>query len=92
MPYTRSFLRISAASIAAVLFIASAHAQDAPKYSNEFLAIGVGARALGMGYANVAAVNDVTSGYWNPAGLLGVQGDIQVGAMHSEYFRGHCQV
>jgi hypothetical protein len=24
-------------------------AQDAPKYSNEFLAIGVGARALGMG-------------------------------------------
>ena len=88
MPYTRSFLRISAASIAAVLFIASAHAQDAPKYSNEFLAIGVGARALGMGYANVAAVNDVTSGYWNPAGLLGVQGDIQVGAMHSEYFAG----
>ena len=45
-------------------------AQDAPKYSNEFLAIGVGARALGMGSAYTAVVNDVTSGYWNPAGLL----------------------
>lgn len=66
-----------------------AHAQtDAPKYSNEFLAVGVGARALGMGGAYVSAVNDVTSGYWNPAGLLGVRGDLQVGAMHSEYFAG----
>jgi hypothetical protein len=63
-------------------------AQDAPKYSNEFLAIGVGARALGMGSAYTSAVNDVTAGYWNPAGLLGVKGDMQVGAMHSEYFAG----
>ena len=67
---------------------ATAQAQDAPKYSNEFLSIGVGARSLGMGYAHVAAVNDVTAGYWNPAGLLGVRGDLQVGAMHSEYFAG----
>jgi len=63
-------------------------AQDAPKYSNEFLAIGVGARALGMGNAYTSVVNDVTSGYWNPAGLLGVKGDLQIGAMHSEYFAG----
>lgn len=75
-------------ALCAVAALSTAHAQDAPKYSNEFLAIGVGARALGMGYANVAAVNDVTAGYWNPAGLLGVKGDIQVGAMHSEYFAG----
>ena len=61
---------------------------DAPKYSNEFLAVGVGARALGMGSAYTAVVNDVTSGYWNPAGLLGVRGDLQIGAMHSEYFAG----
>ncbi len=65
-----------------------ARAQDAPKYSNEFLAIGVGARALGMGSAYTSAVNDVTAGYWNPAGLLNVKGDLQVGAMHSEYFAG----
>ena len=63
-------------------------AQDAPKYSNEFLAIGVGARALGMGSAYTSLVGDVTAGYWNPSGLLGVRGDLQVGAMHSEYFAG----
>ncbi len=63
-------------------------AQDAPKYSNEFLAIGVGARALGMGSAYTSVVNDVTGAYWNPAGILGVKGDLQVGVMHSEYFAG----
>ena len=59
-----------------------------PKYSNEFLNIGVGARALGMSLAQVATVNDVTSGYWNPAGLMGIKSDLQIAAMHSEYFAG----
>ncbi|MBL8002762.1 MAG: PorV/PorQ family protein [Flavobacteriales bacterium] len=63
-------------------------AQDAPKYSNEFLTIGVGAQALGMGQAITANISDVNAGYWNPAGLLGVQGDLQIGAMHSEFFAG----
>lgn len=76
------------AAMVAVLSFAWVQAQDAPKYSNEFLSIGVGARSLGMGYSQVAATNDVTAGYWNPAGLLGVRGDLQVGAMHSEYFAG----
>jgi len=59
-----------------------------PKYSNEFLAIGVGARALGMSNSVVSTVGDVTSGYWNPAGLLQIKSDFQVGLMHSEYFAG----
>ncbi len=59
-----------------------------PKYSNEFLTIGVGARSLGMSLAQVASVRDVTAGYWNPAGLLNMKGDIQAAAMHSEYFAG----
>ena len=41
----------------------------AQKYSNEFLSIGVGAKNFSMGNAVVASVNDVTAGYWNPAGL-----------------------
>lgn len=61
---------------------------QAPKYSNEFLAIGVGGRALGMSNSCVASNDDVTSGYWNPAGLLGIKNDLQVGLMHSEYFAG----
>ena len=39
------------------------------KYAGEFLSLGVGGRALGMGGASVALANDVTAGYWNPAGL-----------------------
>jgi len=63
-------------------------AQIAPKYSNEFLAIGVGAKAMAMAGASVANVNDVTAGYWNPAGLLDITSDVQVGLMHSSYFAG----
>ncbi|MES2680213.1 MAG: PorV/PorQ family protein [Bacteroidota bacterium] len=58
------------------------------KYSNEFLNIGVGARALGMANANIVSVDGVSSGYWNPAGLLTQKNDIEVGLMHAEYFAG----
>ena len=57
-------------------------------YSNEFLNIGAGARGLGMGNAQVASVKDATAGYWNPAGLTGVKDNINVSAMHAEYFAG----
>jgi hypothetical protein len=61
---------------------------QAPKYSNEFLSIGVGGRGLAMSNAQVASVGDVTSGYWNPAGLTLMKGDVEIAAMHSEYFAG----
>lgn len=35
----------------------------------QFLKIGVGARAVGMGSAYTAMVNDASSVFWNPAGL-----------------------
>lgn len=59
-----------------------------PKYSNEFLAIGVGARALGMSGAHAAIADDVYAGYWNPAGLSLAKGNLQLSYMHSEYFAG----
>lgn len=60
------------------------------KYSNEFLSIGVSAKAQGMGNAVVASVDDVTSGYWNPAGLANIDSTkgMQIGAMHAEWFAG----
>ncbi len=61
---------------------------NTPKYSNEFLAIGVGARSLAMSGAFTSIANDVTSGYWNPAGLLFIESNIQLGFMHSQYFAG----
>ena len=68
--------------------LATVSYSQAPKYSNEFLSIGVGARALAMGNSMVSAVNDATAGYWNPAGLVSMRGDLQVNLMHSEYFSG----
>jgi len=61
------------------------------KYSNDFMDIGVGARALAMGNSVIATDNDVTSGYWNPAGLMGVTGDIEIALMHNDYFAGIAQ-
>lgn len=59
--------------------------QTARKYSNEFLNIGVDARSLGMSNASVASTEDVNSGYWNPAGLLGLENN-QASFMHASYF------
>lgn len=67
----------------------SLSAQDnTPKYSNEFLSIGVSARALGMSGSVVASTDDATSGYWNPAGLQGITSNLQLALMHAEYFAG----
>ena len=72
-----------------LLFVAnSLFAQIAPKYSNEFLAIGVGGRGLGMGNSVIASIDDINSVYWNPAGLNKLEKDMEIGAMHSEYFAG----
>lgn len=62
-------------------------AQALRNYSNEFLAIGVDAAALGMSKSVVATSNDVNSGYWNPAGLVNIK-DYQGALMHSSYFAG----
>lgn len=63
---------------------------NAQKYSNEFLSIGVGARAQAMGNSVTASINDVYATYWNPAALYNIGSDIgmQIGAMHSEWFAG----
>lgn len=55
------------------------------KYASEFMAIGVGGRALGLGGAYTAIANDVTAGYWNPAGLSKINYP-QLSLMHSEQF------
>ena len=66
---------------------APAGAQTVVRYGAEFLASGVGARALGMGGAYVAHANDVTAGYWNVAGLNALT--VPEGAyMHAERFDG----
>ena len=75
-------------SLLLCLFISQRSQGQFRKYSNEFLNIGAGARGLAMGSAQVASVNDGTSGYWNPAGLVNVKEQPQLNIMHAEYFAG----
>lgn len=77
---------IFSALLLSALTLSLAAQDNTPKYSNEFLSIGVSARALGMANAFVATCDDVTGGYWNPASLLNVKSDMQVGLMHASYF------
>ena len=62
----------------------------AQKYSNDFLSIGVDARAISMSNSVVASSNDVSSGFYNPAGLNSIS-STQIGLMHSSYFAGITQ-
>lgn len=70
-----------------LLSITSLQSQDTEfgKYAGEFMAVGVGGRPLGMGGAFVGIADDVTSGYYNPAGLANVNYP-QIALMHSEQF------
>jgi hypothetical protein len=74
--------------IISVLSVFSVSAQKTAKYSNEFLNLGAGARSFGMANSVIASVDDVTSGYWNPAGLTDVKGNMELSFMHAEYFAG----
>ncbi len=80
----RKYLLLTLFSLSSVCIFA----QSGRKFSNEFLSLGVGSRAFGMSNAFIASVNDVTAGYWNPAGLADMDSRQQVSLMHAEYFAG----
>jgi len=68
-----------------ILLLLSSSQASADKYAAEFLKVGAGARALGMGGAFVALADDVTATYWNPAGIIAISAP-EVEAMHAEQF------
>ena len=70
------------------VFVSDVNAQSTPKYSNEFLSIGVGARAFGMSNSVITSTEDVTAGYWNPAGMVEQEDKLQLAFMHSAYLGG----
>jgi hypothetical protein len=68
--------------VAAIVLPAPA---GATRYAGEFLRIGVGARALGMGSAFAGLADDGTAAFWNPAGLATLNSR-EITAMHAEQF------
>lgn len=78
--------------VVSLLFIIVTHflfAQgNTPKYSNEYLNIGIDARAFGLGLSMTSHVDDVSAVYWNPAGLNDLKADHQLEMMHATYFAG----
>ncbi|CUT01301.1 PorV/PorQ family protein [Candidatus Chrysopegis kryptomonas] len=74
-------------SIFALTTISFSNSFKFSKYAGDFLNIGVGGRALGMGGAFTSIANDVTAGYWNPAGLAEISNS-QIILMHDERFAG----
>jgi len=71
--------------LAASIPVSACHAID--KYAGEFLKLGVGARALGMGGAFASIADDASAVYWNPAGLTFLRQGQALG-MHAEHFGG----
>jgi len=76
------------ATLLFALLICSSASFAQVKFVNEFLNIGVGARAHGMFGSVVAQVDDGTAGYWNTAGLTQIESDLQINAMHANWFGG----
>jgi len=84
----RSIRRSVARALCAALILglyALPAAANTGKYAAEFLRIGVGARALGMGGAFWAIADDGSAAYWNPAGLSRLQ-KAEMLFMHAEQF------
>ena len=82
--------RLTTLMIICLLLFPTASLAD--KYAGEFMALGGGARAMGMGSAFIAVADDATAGFWNPAGLAtftsmqALPTDWAFSLMHSERF------
>ncbi len=73
----------------AALFVlaGAAVSHGATRYAGDFLMLGAGARALGMGSAFTATSDGAVSTYYNPAGLIRLK-NREIDVMHSEQFGG----
>lgn len=72
---------LTLAVIASPMLLENSCAQDGG-LPGAYLRIGAGVRGMGTGGAFVAVANDVSAGYWNPAGL-GAMTVPEIGGMYS---------
>lgn len=71
----------------ALAVVVCGNAVSSERFAGDFLTLGSGARALGMGEAFVAVTDGAVSSYYNPAGLTRLTVK-EVNLMHSEQFGG----
>lgn len=86
-PFARgTFTTLACLAVVAGSAFVPAAARAAGTTALEFLKLGVGARAAGMGDAFVAVSDDASATYWNPAGVAGEPGsDLLLN--HTEWFQ-----
>ncbi len=84
-PLPRTVMRICISGFALFSALLIASPAGATRLAGEFMSLGAGARALGMGGAFGAVADDASAVYWNPAGIAGIQ-KRQALAMHAEQF------
>ncbi len=78
-------LKLSGLITTFALFLIWAPLAQGTQYAGEFLEIGVGGRALGMGGAYCALADDPSSFFWNPAGIARVP-SISIWGMYANQF------
>jgi opacity protein-like surface antigen len=84
-------IRITILLLFALLISSSTNAQLLRSTSKvgttaaQFLKIGAGARAIGMGGAYSALGGDIYSVYWNPAGLASIKTNTEIAFNHAEW-------
>jgi hypothetical protein len=69
-------IKVLAIAASAVIFSAGlfAAAPQSVQFAGESMAIGVGARPLGMGATFAGIADDASTSYWNPAGMTNING------------------
>ncbi|MEI8135380.1 MAG: PorV/PorQ family protein [bacterium] len=96
--YLEKLCRLTFATLVALLFVTSVHAQNNLATTGEnftnvgssgsaFEKLGVGARAAGMGGAFSALADDISALYWNPAGIARLKG-INTSATYTAWYAG----
>lgn len=82
MKRTNSFILITIIMLAAKVLFAAGPGTSAAN----FLKLGIGARAIGMGESFTAIADDVNALYWNPAGLSLIKSQ-ELTASHNVWFQ-----
>ena len=80
------FIWLALMIVAALLGDVTLAASDAGRSAADFLEIGQGARAAGLGGAYTAVSEGAVAAYWNPAGMAGLE-DFEVSLGHFSWYQ-----